>query len=227
MALLRVRTGWERLLVPAFVYFFAQVYPFARVAAPGRRTAAAAGGCVLVRAATLRRAGGIEAIRGALIDDVALGRLVKRSGGRTWLGFTSPGEAAEVRSVRPYPRLANLWTMVSRSAYTQLRHSPALLAGTVAGLGLVYLVPPAAAVAGLLGRSPSASLAGLAGVTGWMAMSVSEAPVLRLYGLNPLRGVALPGVAALYAAMTVDSARRHARGRGGEWKGRIAVQRPR
>jgi hopene-associated glycosyltransferase HpnB len=237
MALLRVRTGWERLLVPAFVYFFAQLYPFARVAAPGRRTAAAAGGCVLVRAAALRRAGGIEAIRGALIDDVALGRLVKRSGARTWLGFTSPGGAAEVRSVRPYPRLADLWTMVSRSAYTQLRHSPALLTGTVAGLGLLYLVPPAAAVAGLLGGSRSAPSAGSAGVVpvagvawvaglaGWAAMAVSEAPVLRLYGLNPLRGLALPGVAALYAAMTVDSARRHARGRGGEWKGRIAVQR--
>ena len=215
MALLRARTRWERTLVPAFVYFFAQLYPFPRVAAPGARTAAAAGGCVLLRRSALERAGGLPRIRGSLIDDVALGRLLKRSGARTWLGFT--GDPPEVRSVRPYPQLADLWAMVTRSAYTQLRRSPVLLAGTVAGLGLLYIVPPVAGLAGLAQRSPVPAAAGLGA---WAAMALTQVPVLRLYGLCPLRGLALPVVATLYAAMTVDSARRHATGRGGAWKGR-------
>ncbi|MGH3669471.1 MAG: glycosyltransferase [Pseudonocardiaceae bacterium] len=218
MALLRAQTGWERILVPAFVYFFAQLYPFTRVAEPTRRTAAAAGGCVLVRRAALIRAGGLTRIRSNLIDDVALARLIKSTGARAWLGFT--GDPPEVRSVRPYPHLADLWTMVARTAYTQLRHSPALLTGTIAGLGLAYLVPPVAGLTGLLQRSPVRTLAGL---SAWAAMAFSQAPVLRLYGLSPLRGLALPVVATLYAAMTVDSARRHATGRGGAWKGRFAA----
>lgn len=217
MALLRVRTGWERALVPAFVYFFAQLYPFRRVARPGGRTAAAAGGCVLIRRGALERAGGLDRISGHLIDDVALGRLIKRSGARTWLGFT--GDPPEVRSVRAYPRFEDLWDMVTRSAYTQLRRSPVLLVGTVAGLGLLYLVPPVAGLAGLVRRAP---LPATAGIGAWTAMAVTAAPVLRLYGLSPLRGFALPVVATLYAAMTVDSARRHATGRGGAWKGRVA-----
>lgn len=218
MALLRAQTGWERILVPAFVYFFAQLYPFARVAEPSRRTAAAAGGCVLLRRAALTRAGGLTCIRSNLIDDVALARLIKSTGARTWLGFT--GDPPEVRSVRPYPHLADLWTMVARTAYTQLRHSPALLTSTIGGLGLLYLVPPVAGLTGLLRRSPVPTLAGL---SAWAAMAFTQAPVLRLYGLSPLRGIALPVSAMLYAAMTVDSARRHATGRGGAWKGRFAA----
>ncbi len=216
MALLRTQTGWERALVPAFVYFFAQLYPFPRVARPGGQTAAAAGGCVLLRRTALQRAGGLPRIRGELIDDVALGRLLKRSGARIWLGFT--GDPPEVRSVRPYPRLADLWTMVTRSAYTQLRRCPVLLAGTLAGLGLLYVVPPVAGLAGLVRRCPVPAAAGLGA---WAAMAVTQAPVLRLYGLSPLRGLALPAIAPLYAAMTVDSARRHATGHGGAWKGRL------
>ncbi len=215
MALLRVRTGWERALVPAFVYFFAQLYPFNRVTRPGGRTAAAAGGCALVRRAALARAGGLASISGSLIDDVALGRLLKRSGARTWLGFT--GQPPEVRSVRAYPRLADLWQMVTRSAYTQLRRNPLLLAGTLAGLGLLYVVPPVAGLVGVARRLPVSAAAGFGA---WAAMAVTAAPVLRLYGLSPLRGLALPAVATLYAAMTADSARRHATGRGGAWKGR-------
>jgi hopene-associated glycosyltransferase HpnB len=217
MALLRVQTGWERTLVPAFVYFFAQLYPFPRVAQPGARTAAAAGGCVLLRRTALERAGGLTRIRGDLIDDVALGRLLKRFGARTWLGFTT--DPPEVRSVRPYPRLADIWSMVTRSAYTQLRRSPVLVAGTVAGLGLLYVVPPVAGLIGLIQRSPVPAAAGLGA---WAAMAITQAPVLRLYSLSPLRGLALPAVATLYAAMTVDSARRHVTGRGGAWKGRLA-----
>ena len=217
MALLRTQTRWERTLVPAFVYFFAQLYPFPRVARPGARTAAAAGGCVLLRRSALERAGGLTRIRGNLIDDLALGRLLKRSGARIWLGFT--GDPPEVRSVRPYPHLADLWTMVTRSAYTQLRRCPVLLAGTIAGLGLLYVLPPVAGLAGLAQRSPVPAVAGLGA---WAAMAFTQAPVLRLYGLSPLRGLALPAVATLYAVMTVDSARRHATGRGGAWKGRHA-----
>lgn len=146
---------------------------------------------------------------------MALGRLLKRSGARTWLGFTA--NPPEVRSVRPCPRLADLWNMVTRNAYTQLRHSPVLLVGTLACLGLLYLVPPVAGLSGLVRRSPVPAVAGLGG---WAVMARTQAPVLRLYGLSPLRGLALPAVATLYAAMTVDSARRHATGRGGAWKGR-------
>jgi hopene-associated glycosyltransferase HpnB len=217
MARLRTATAWERALVPAFVYFFAQLYPFPRVAQPRSRTAAAAGGCVLVARDALTRAGGPAAIRGAFIDDVALGRLLKRAGARTWLGVAGPDP--EVRSVRAYPDLAALWDMVARSAYVQLRRSPTLLTLTVAGLGLVYLVPPAAAVVGLVRRRPTT--AGL-GLGTWTAMAVTQGPVLRLYGLRRRRGLALPAVAALYAAMTVDSARRHHLGRGTRWKDRAA-----
>jgi hopene-associated glycosyltransferase HpnB len=214
MALLRVRTAWERALVPAFVYFFAQLYPFPRVARPGR-TAAAAGGCVLIRRAALDRAGGLDRIRGELIDDVALARLLKTSGARAWLGFT--GQPPEVRSLRPYRGLADLWAMVTRSAYVQLRRSPVLLLAALAGLGLLYGVPPVAGIAGLVRRSPALAAPGLCA---WATMAVTQAPILRLYGLCPLRGLALPAVAALYAAMTLDSAHRHATSRHATWKGR-------
>jgi len=224
MALLRAETGWERWVVPAFVYFFAQLYPFRRVARPRSRVAAAAGGCLLVRREVLAAAGGLAGIAGARIDDVALARLLKRGPARArcWLGWTT-----QVRSVRPYPRLADLWDMVARSAYTQLRYSPVLLAGTVAGLAWLYLLPPAAALAGLAALAAGGGqgwgwVLG-AGLAGWAAMTVSFLPVLRLYRLSPLRAPALPLIAALYVAMTVDSARRHRAGRGGEWKGRTVA----
>jgi hopene-associated glycosyltransferase HpnB len=221
MALLRVGTRWERLLVPAFVYFFAQLYPFRRVNRPGARTAAAAGGCMLVRRSAMEAAGGLKPIRGARIDDVALGRLLKRSRGpvRCWLGLTT-----NVISVRPYPSLPGLWDMIARSAYTQLRYSPAVLAGTVAGLLWLYALPPAAAVAGLAwlaagGPAAAGWLAG-AGLAGWAIMTASYLPMLRLYRLSPWRAPFLPVVAMMYAAMTIDSARRYYAGRGGQWKGR-------
>ncbi|TMQ95898.1 glycosyltransferase [Actinomadura soli] len=220
MATLSTRTGWERLLVPAFVYFFAQLYPFRRVTRDGARTAAAAGGCMLVRRAALAHAGGLTAIRGALIDDVALGRLIKRDGGRCRLDL-----GRDVVSRRPYPHLSDLWTMVARSAYHQLRYSPALLAGTVLTLLLMYAVPPAAALAGLTGLAlggGEAALAATAGLLAWTIMAATYTPMLRFYRLSPLRALALPLVALMYAAMTVDSARRHRAGTGGAWKGRTA-----
>src|SRR5436190_21244458 len=184
MALLRTATGWERVVVPAFVYFFAQLYPFRRVNVPGSRTAAAAGGCMLVRREVLDKAGGLAPIRGALIDDVAMGRLIKSQRGRTWLGLSR-----QVVSVRPYPGLASLWQMVARSAYTQLRYSPAVLAGTLAGLLFLYALPPAGAIAGLVAlltgsdAGPAALTCG-AGLAGWALMSLSFVPVLRLYRLS-------------------------------------------
>jgi hopene-associated glycosyltransferase HpnB len=214
MALLRTETQWERLLVPAFVYFFAQLYPFRRVSEPRARTAAAAGGCMLVRRTTLARSGGLAPIKGALIDDVALGRLIKRTGGNTWLGLTT-----RVTSVRPYPDLGSLWRMVSRSAYTQLRYNPLLLAGTIIGLLFLYLLPPAGAIVGAIAGSVPVTIAGL---VGWTLMSVTYLPMLALYRLSPLRAPTMPVIALLYAAMTVDSARLHYVGRGGQWKGRIA-----
>jgi hopene-associated glycosyltransferase HpnB len=230
MALLRTATGWERVVIPAFVYFFAQLYPFRRVNSPRSRTAAAAGGCMLVRREALERSGGLAPIRGARIDDVALGQVIKGQRGRCWLGLST-----EVVSVRPYPRLADLWQMVARSAYIQLRYSPWLLAGTVAGLAFIYLLPPAGAITGLAalavgaagagGAGGAASAAGAAGaaaagLAGWALMSLTYLPMLRLYRLSPLRAPGLPLIALLYTAMTVDSARRHYAGRGAEWKGR-------
>jgi hopene-associated glycosyltransferase HpnB len=221
MALLRADSGWERWIVPAFVYFFAQLYPFRWVSRRGSRTAAAAGGCMLVRRETLVKAGGLEQIRDARIDDVALARLLKRPPVRAdcWLGF-----ARQVRSLRPYPGLTSLWQMVARSAYTQLRYSPVLLAGTIAGLLWLYLLPPAAGIAGLAalaaGTGQAAGWCAGLGLAAWAVMAVTAVPVLRLYALSPWRAPGLPLVAALYAGMTVDSARRHYAGRGGEWKGR-------
>ena len=220
MALLRTATGWERVIVPAFVYFFAQLYPFRRVNVPGSRTAAAAGGCMLIRREALERSGGLSPIRGALIDDVAIGTMIKRVRGRTWLGLSR-----QVVSVRPYPGLSSLWQMVARSAYTQLNYSPVLLAGTLIGLLFLYALPPAGALAGVIllaagsAGTPVITTA-VAGLAGWALMSLSYLPMLRVYRLSPLRAPGLPLTALLYAAMTADSARRHYTGRGAQWRGR-------
>ncbi|MEV7976535.1 glycosyltransferase [Streptomyces sp. NPDC086519] len=212
MARLRVASLWERLVVPAFVYFFAQLYPFRRIGRKGSRTAAAAGGCVLLRADTAAKARIPDAIRHAVIDDVALARAVKGSGGHIWLGL-----ADRVDSVRPYPRLHDLWRMVSRSAYAQLRHNPLLLLGTAAGLTLVYLVPPAAVPAGLVtGDAPTVLL----GAAAWLVMTATYLPMLRYYRQPLWLAPLLPFTAFLYLLMTVDSAVQHYRGRGAAWKGR-------
>ncbi|MGW4669331.1 glycosyltransferase [Streptomyces sp. NPDC004324] len=212
MARLRVESVWERLVVPAFVYFFAQLYPFRWIAVRGGRTAAAAGGCVLLRADAAERARIPDAVRHAVIDDVALARAVKRAGGHIWLGL-----AERVDSVRPYPRLRDLWRMVARSAYAQLRHNPLLLLGTVLGLALVYLVPPLAFVAGLVvGSAGAAAAGGLA----WLLMTVTYLPMLRYYRQPRWLAPLLPVTAFLYLLMTVDSAVQHYRGRGAAWKGR-------
>ena len=224
MALLRAETRWERVIVPAFVYFFAQLYPFRKVNDPQSRTAGAAGGCMLIKRSALEGAGGLEKIKGALIDDVAMGTLLKRHGNRTWLGLTT-----DIRSARPYPDLASLWHMIARSAYVQLKYNPLLLVGTIIGLLVLYVAPVAgtitaliAAVAGSTGAA--VVLTGAAGLFGWALMTASYVPMLRLYGLSPFRAPTLPLIAALYAAMTADSARRHYSGRAVSWRGRTAAR---
>ena len=212
MARLPAGAPWERLMMPAFVYFFAQIYPFAWVNDPGRRTAAAAGGCMLVSAQALARAGGIDAVAAATIDDVALAKAIKSTGHNIWLGF-----ARSVESRRRYPRLADIWEMVARSAYTQLRYSPLALAGTVAGLGSIYLAPPALVFWGLLKSRPALALAG-AGA--WSAMAASYLPTARYYRVPLATAGALPFTASVYLAMTLSSAWRHHGGRAVAWKGR-------
>jgi hopene-associated glycosyltransferase HpnB len=212
MALLHCRAGWERLLIPAFVYFFQMLYPFPLVNKQSSRVAAAAGGCMLVRTAALARAGGIAAIRGALIDDVALARLLKDRGGKIWLGLS-----ASVRSVRVYATLGEIWSMVARTAYAQLGYSPLAVAGTVVGMLLVFAAPP---VVGLLGVLGEHRVAAATGVLAWGIMIYTYRPTLKLYGEPPSVASLLPFAGILFTAMTVYSAWRHWRGRGGAWKGR-------
>lgn len=203
---------WERLLIPAFVFFFRLLYPFAWVNDARRATAGAAGGCILLRDELLLRIGGLDRISGELIDDCSLAAAVAGAGGTLWLG-----NATRSRSIRPYEGLAPIWSMVARTAYTQLRHSPVLVAGTVAGMLLLYVVPPAAFAFGVLRRRPGLALAG--GIA-YATMTAAYAPTVRLYRLPSWRALTLPAAGVLYTLMTVDSALRHARGQGGVWKGR-------
>ncbi|MBZ5580020.1 MAG: glycosyltransferase [Acidobacteriia bacterium] len=204
MVTLHCRTLAERALIPAFVFFFLMLYPPAWTRSPRHRTAGAAGGCLLIRRTTLERIGGIERIRGELIDDCALAHAVKQGGGRVWLGLSSAAE-----SIREYRTFGEIGRMISRTAFTQLGHSWLLLAGTVAGLTLVYLVPPAAALAGHF-----------LGAAAWLLMSIAYVPALRFYRRPALWAPLLPLVAAFYLWATLHSAWEYRRGAGGLWKGR-------
>lgn len=206
MAELRCTSLAERALIPAFVFFFQMLYPFGRVNHPDG-PGAAAGGCMLVRRDSLAAAGGIAAIRTALIDDCTLGTLLKKQG-PIWLGLTHRS-----RSIRAYDDSGVIAAMISRSAYAQLGYSPVLLAGTLIGLALVYGAPPVLALAG-------SGWAQAAGAAAWALMTISFQPMLRFYRRSPLWGVVLPLIAAFYAGCTLLSAWQHMRGRGGMWKGR-------
>lgn len=208
MVLLRCRSLAERFLIPAFVFFFAMLYPFAWSNDRRSRTAAAAGGVMLLRRSAYYGAGGFAAIRGELIDDCALAKAVKASGGSTWLGLTKAA-----RSLRPYPEIADIWRMVARTAFAQLNYSPWLLAATVAGLVLVYLAPVALVFAG--------GSAGWIAAAAWVAMTLAYLPMVRFYDISPVWAPLLPASALVYLAATVDSARRHWQGSGGMWKGRV------
>jgi hopene-associated glycosyltransferase HpnB len=211
MVKLHCRSRIERVLVPAFVFFFQKLYPFAWANDRRRLEAAAAGGSMLLRRTALARIGGIAAIKAELIDDCALAARVK-PGGAIWIGL-----AETTRSLRPYLGLKAVWLMVARTAFAQLRHSWALLLATIAGLGIVYLAPPIVLLSAPLHPTPAA-LALAAGA--YALMVLAYAPTLRLYGIRPVAALALPLAAALYALMTIDSARRHWRRRGGGWKAR-------
>ena len=208
MVMLHCRSAAERFMIPAFVYFFAMIYPFGWCTDARKRIAAAAGGCMLMRRAAFERIGGFEAIKGELIDDCALARAVKR-GGRTWLGFTR-----DTRSLRIYPTLGAIWNMVARTAYAQLGYSALLLLGTVAALTVTFLVP--------IIVLPAGGLATALALAAWAVMTVTYVPMLRFYGASLLYAPLLPAIATVYLAATVASAWRHWRGRGGEWKGRAA-----
>ncbi len=213
MVLLKVGNFWERLLIPAFVFFFQKLYPFAWVNDPGRKTAAAAGGCMLVRRRALERIGGVAAIADRVIDDCALAAAIKDSGGRIWLGLTT-----KVRSMRAYGELSDIWSMVTRTAFVQLGHSALMLAAAVIAMSVLYLAPPGFVFLGIAdGNASQLAL----GVLAWALMAEAYRPTLTLYRLSSWRAWGLPLAAALYCAMTMDSARRHWRGGGGAWKGRI------
>ncbi len=211
MVRLRTVHFWEKLLVPAFVFFFQKLYPFPRVNDPRNRAAAAAGGCMLVRRSALARIGGIGAIRDHVIDDCALAAAIK-PGGPVWLGL-----ARDSRSLRAYDGLGGIWHMVARTAFVQLQGSAWLLIGAVAGMALLYLAPPLGLVAGLFGGdAPAVAL----GALGWAVMAFCYRPTLALYGRAGWEAAALPIAGLLYVAMTVDSARLGWAGRGAAWKGR-------
>jgi hopene-associated glycosyltransferase HpnB len=208
MVLLRTESFAEKALIPAFVFFFLLLYPPSWIENPRRRTAGAAGGCMVIRREALERIGGIEAIRGELIDDCALARAVKRSGGRVWLGLTR-----DSRSIREYGGFGEIWRMISRTAFTQLKYSAWLLCATIAGLAVAFLAPPLL----MLTFRP---LAVIIGAFGWLCLSIAYVPMLRLYRRSYLWAPALPLIALFYAGATIDSAIRYWIGRGGEWKGR-------
>ncbi|MEM9451321.1 MAG: glycosyltransferase [Cyanobacteria bacterium P01_E01_bin.6] len=223
MVRLRCESLPEQWLIPAFVFFFQKLYPFRWVNQPSRKTAAAAGGCVLIRTLALQRIGGISSIRDALIDDCTLAQRVKQADSTTtspskgnyhpiWLGLSS-----RTVSLRPYPTLKTIWDMVARTAYTQLNYSPLLLIGTLLGMILVYWVAPLAFLGGLVTGTPLVAMTG--GIT-WGLMAIAYFPMVRFYQCSPLYALALPAIAFLYTLMTLDSALRHWQGKGGSWKGR-------
>jgi hopene-associated glycosyltransferase HpnB len=219
MVLLRCQSFWEKLLIPAFVFFFQKLYPFPWVNQPQNPMAAAAGGCILVRRESLMGVGGIEVIRKALIDDCALGAAIKGAvscrgdTGRIWLGLTTT-----TVSLRPYPSLSTIWAMVARTAFTQLHYSFGLLLVSLLSMVVIYLVPPVSLVLGWMTREwVVMAIAALI----WSLMTIAYWPTIRLYRLSPLWAFTLPLIAALYTLMTADSALRHLQGRGGAWKGRV------
>lgn len=206
MVRLRCESWWERMIVPAFVFFFAKLYPFASVANPRSKVAGAAGGCMLARRSALARIGGFAAIRGELIDDCSLAAKIK-AGGSIRLDL-----ADDSISLRPYDDWESLWNMIARSAYTQLHYSPWMLAGAALGMVLTYLAPPVLALLGGAALWP----AWLA----WILMAVSYRPMLREYRQPAWLAPLLPLTAVFYLGATLDSARRFYLRKGGQWKGR-------
>lgn len=209
MVRLRCEAPAERGLIPAFIFFFQMLYPFAWVNDPGKRMAGAAGGTMLVSRAALDRIDGVTRIRQNLIDDCALAKEIKCSGGRIWLGH-----AEDAWSMRAYPHWSDVWNMIARTAYVQLGYSPLMLLGCVAGMSVIFCAPPLLAI---FAHGLSQGL----GLATWLMLAAALQPTLRRYRLTPLWGLALPAVALFYVGATVGSAVRHYSGRGGGWKNRV------
>jgi hopene-associated glycosyltransferase HpnB len=209
MASLHMHSFWEKLLMPAFIYFFKMLYPFVLANSPNRRFYSAAGGCILLETSLFAAIGGLESIRGAVIDDCTLAARVKKRGFRTWIG-----QSRSVSSIRPYQGLSEIWNMVARSAYNQLRYSPLVLALCVFGLLTLFIAP----FCGLLIPDTAARLLGL---SAYALMIASYIPTLRFYSLNPAWALLLPLSGVLYLGMTLSSALRYYRGERTRWKGRI------
>jgi hopene-associated glycosyltransferase HpnB len=213
MVLLRCQSFWEKLSIPAFVFFFAKLYPFPLVNKMESRVAAAAGGCILIRSDILKKIGGIGILKDALIDDCSLAQAVKSKGKKIWLGLTET-----TISLRAYPSLESIWDMVARTAFTQLNYSPLMLFGAVWGMLLVYLVPVVSFIWGII---VGQQLLIVLGLIPWLLMTIAYLPTVRLYRCSGLWALCLPAIAFLYTLMTIDSALRHWQGKGGAWKGRV------
>ncbi|GAB4227536.1 MAG: glycosyltransferase [Stanieria sp.] len=216
MVLLRCQSCWEKLLIPAFVFFFQKLYPFAWVNDPSKQIAAAAGGCILINNQALDKIGGIDVIKQALIDDCSLAKVMKQSNFQDksiWLGLTN-----STHSLRPYDRLETIWSMVARTAYTQLNYSPTLLIGTVVGMSLVYLIAPVSLITGIVTTN---WLLATIGLLTWLLMLIAYLPTIKLYQISSFWALTLPAIAFLYTLMTIDSAIQFWQGKGGNWKGRV------
>jgi hopene-associated glycosyltransferase HpnB len=208
MVLLASQTFAERLLIPAFLYFFLMLYPPSWIASPSAKTAGAAGGCILLRKTALERIGGLAAIRNEIIDDCSLAHAVKRSGGKIWMGLTRASY-----SLRGYPGLAEIRDMIARTAFTQLHYSPLRLLGTLIGLAITFLVPV------VLTFAPNPRV-WLPALLAWCLMTASFLPTITFYRLGPLWSPLLPLAALFYSYATLLSALRCWQGQGGQWKGR-------
>ncbi len=213
MVLLQAKSFPEHLLMPPFLYYFLMLYPPKWIEEPKAKTAGAAGGCILLRRTALERIGGFAAIRAEVIDDCALARAVKRSGGAVWMGLTR--RSVSLRECRTFAEVRDL---IARTAFTQLKYSPLLLLGTLAGMLLTYIAP----VVLTFHPQPMVWRMGLAA---WLLMAVTYLPTVRFYGLSPLWAPLLPVAATFYAYATWLSAVRYWLGRGGQWKGRAQAVR--
>jgi len=209
MASLRMETFWERLLMPAFIFFFKLLYPFRLSNNPLSGVAAAAGGCILLETRPLAQIGGFKALRGELIDDCALARRIKARGNKTWIGLTH-----SVRSIRPYDDLGTIWNMVARTAFTQLHYSGFLLALCTVVMALSFLMP-------MLGPIIPGGTARLLCLMGFIVMMLVYLPTLKFYERSGWWALTMPLIGALYLAMTWTSAIRYWQGKGSQWKGRV------
>ena len=209
---LHCKSFWEKLLIPAFVFFFQKLYPFPWVNNPSKSIAAAAGGCILISNKALKEIGGIATIKDALIDDCSLAKAVKSQRKNIWLGLSQT-----TTSLRTYTRLKTIWDTITRTAFTQLNYSAWLLVGTVIAMGIVYLAAPICLVVGIYNNN---WLVVAISILTWLLMSLAYLPTVRLYNLPILWAFTLPAIAFLYTLMTIDSAIKYWQGKGGAWKGR-------